>query len=373
MNINKESFESLDFENIKSKAIEEIKTTSDLFNFEKMYLSKEGGILTRLLSSLGKMSHDDRKKFGAEINEFKTKFNNFIFELKKKIKHEEINLKINSEKIDVSAPSNRAFYFSNNGYLHPITKTIKIFYSILEKYNFTIMDGTNIEDDIHNFSYLNTPEFHPARSMHDSIYIDENSIDESQKKIFLSNNLLLRTHTSPGQIRISKKILDFVESKYTNYEISDLSFQFASIGKTYRNDSDATHSPMFHQLEMVSLSKQTSVRDLMSMISDILKKFFDDDSLEIRIRSSYFPFTQPSWEVDLFLKKTNSWVEVLGCGMIHPNVIENMGLDSGKIKGYALGAGIERLCMLKHSISDLRLFYGHNIDSLKYYSSMINL
>jgi phenylalanyl-tRNA synthetase alpha chain len=378
IDINNENDNDLNFESIVFYAKQNIKTENELFIFEKKYFSKENGLLTKALSSLGKLQHEERKKLGIELNILKNKLSNFFIDFTKEIKFQELNKKISSEKIDVTAPSNPLLFINQNnnlGYIHPITKTINELHKILIEKNFTIFEGCDIEDDMHNFTYLNTPAEHPARSMHDTIYIDEKTISNQimqDNNYFHSKNLLLRTHTSPSQIRISKKIFDYLKKKNINFDpianSSSLKLNFASIGKTYRNDNDATHSPMFHQIEAVGISNDMTCRDLMSILADILKKFFNDDSLEIRIRSSYFPFTQPSWEVDLFLKKTNSWVEVLGCGMMHPNVIKNLGINPEKTKAYAFGAGIERLCMLKNEITDLRILYSHNLPLLKFYS-----
>jgi phenylalanyl-tRNA synthetase alpha chain len=383
---NQQYDEIFDLKKIESES-ETLKNKDDLFKFEKKYFAKEDGLLTKALSSLGKMDPLERKKRGAEFNDLREKIKFFIEEARKKIKFESLSQILESGKIDVSAPANYIHYFGDkNGYIHPLTKTIHELSEILSSQDFSIFEGQDVEDDMHNFSYLNTDENHPARSMHDTIYVDANTVEKKNlyNSIFHSNNLLLRTHTSPGQIRISRKILDSIKKKYINSDLDEdnqqfeeikknIAFKFASIGKTYRNDNDATHSPMFHQMEVVALSTRICVRDLMSMLADLLKKFFCDDSLEIRIRPSYFPFTQPSWEVDLFLKKTNSWVEVLGSGMVHPSVVENMGLDPKFIRGYAFGAGIERLCMLKNGITDLRSFYGHNLSWLAHQSQKINL
>jgi phenylalanyl-tRNA synthetase alpha chain len=380
---NQESNISFDFEEIQNE-IQKIENESELFKFEKRYFSKEDGLITKALSSLGKIKPEERKIKGGELNLVKTKILELIEIQKKQIKLINLEKKLKSGKIDVSAPANQIFQKKNNGFIHPLTKTIHELNQILSSQNFTIFEGNDIEDDIYNFSYLNTDENHPARSMHDTIYIDEKTVSENVKNsgFFHSNNLLLRTHTSPGQIRISHKIIEHVKNQLQNdgnpefvFEESvknNIAFKFASIGKTYRNDYDSTHSPMFHQMEVVMISSRTTARDLMSMLAEILQKFFMDDSLEIRIRPSYFPFTQPSWEVDLFLKKKNAWVEVLGSGIVHPSVIKNMGLDPEFIKGYAFGAGIERLCMLKNEITDLREFCGHDLSWLEYQSKKIN-
>lgn len=372
-----------DFDHIQ-KEIQEIQNEQELFKFEKKYFSKEDGILTKALSSLGKMNPEERKTKGGEINSLKTKILELIEKQRKTIKAQALQTSLNSGKIDVSAPANQVFQQRSNGFLNPLTKTIHELHKILASQNFTIFEGNDLEDDLHNFSYLNTDENHPARSMHDTIYVDQTTVSQSlmDDGFFHSNNLLLRTHTSPGQIRIARKIIDHVKDKFKEHEDepdwfeenmkNNIAFKFASIGKTYRNDYDATHSPMFHQMEVVMICGRTSTRDLMSMLAETLQKFFGDDSLEIRIRPSYFPFTQPSWEVDLFLKKKNAWVEVLGSGMVHPSVIENMGLNPEFIKGYAFGAGIERLCMLKNEITDLREFCGHNLSWLEHQSRKIN-
>lgn len=358
-------FENLDIIEIEQEILS-TKDEAELFQVEKKYLSKEDGVLSKRLSSLGKMNPEQRKLMGRMLNNLKVQLDEALEKKRKFLIDQKILTKMNSGRIDVSAPANFNLYCEQPGYIHLLNKTIQELWQILDSEEFMVFEGQDIEDDMHNFTYLNTPENHPARSMQDSIYIDKNTISNEIKNdtnIFHSDEFLLRTHTSPQQIRISKKILQHVKKNFkkdTSFDSSQLNFKFASIGRTYRNDSDSTHSPMFHQMEVVAIGKHIYVRDLMSMLAKLMKKFFANDDLQIRIRPSYFPFTQPSWEVDLFLPQTNSWVEVLGSGMIHPKVLSNMGLNDKTIRGYAFGAGIERLCMLKYGINDLRSLYGND-------------
>lgn len=346
---------------------------SELIKLEKEYLARENGHITLALQSLGKLAPDERRKAGAELNQLKQEILKNLKEQETVIDELEIENKIKNEKIDVTAPANYNQWRQESGFLHPISKTIKELSKILTEEGFAIFDGDDIEDDIYNFSYLNTPKFHPARQMQDTIYVDGQTIDSDIRNSghFHSDQFLMRTHTSAQQIRIAKKIIAQIDEEQGRPESSEYKFKFATLGKTYRNDNDATHSPMFHQLEVVSVSKDLYARDLMSMLFNVLKKFFDINDLQIKLRNSYFPFTQPSWEIDLWLPSKQKWVEVLGSGMIHPNVIKNMGLDNELIRGYAFGAGLERLCMLKYDIEDLRPFFSHDVNWLGYQAKKI--
>jgi phenylalanyl-tRNA synthetase alpha chain len=251
---------------------------------------------------------------------------------------------------------------------------------ILTKYKFAIYAGDyDIENTYHNFTSLNTYKLHPARQSQDTIYINEESIDEEilkNEKYFKNEEgdfeFLLRTHTSAQQTRIAHNIIEKIKKDHDEEDGEiDFKFKYATLGRTYRNESDGTHSPMFHQVELVAISSNIYPQDLIDMITNFLSDFFEilKEDLKINLRANYFPFTNPSWEVDLFLPSRNSWIEILGCGMIHEKVIENMGLDSKIYRGYALGAGLERLCMLKNNIPDLRSFFESDVEWLKYYSN----
>ena len=349
---------------------------TELFEFEKKYFAVSGGLLSSALANMKNLKPEERKEAGIFLNKIKNEIQNAINDKKKVLKNKIIEDIMKSGKIDVTAPANSMNYNdSDSGFIHPITSTIQRLKDILNSLGFVIKNGQDIEDDVHNFDYLNTGPLHPARSMHDSIYIDETSLnDDIRNKIFFhSEKFLLRTHTSPQQIRIGKHLISKIENNEEELSIEEIEyhFKFATLGRTYRNDSDATHSPMFHQMEVVSIGRHVYARDLMTIMIVFLKRFFEDDSLQMRIRPSYFPFTTPSWEIDMFHKETGKWVEILGCGMVHPNVLQNMGLGDDHIRGYAFGAGVERLCMLKYGIKDLRPFCTPNTEWLKFQAQKI--
>ncbi len=355
--------------------ISNAKSTNELNSIEKEFLARENGKITLALQNLGKLSPDERKSLGAELNKLKGAILQSIKTQEKIILDNEILEKIKNEKIDVTAPANYHSYNKNIGSTHIISETKNLLMSILSKYKFAIYSGDyDIETSYHNFTSLNTDQLHPARQSQDSIYIDSNSIidDIKNNNDYFSkeenDEFLLRTHTSAQQVRIAKDII--AKHKIQNPESNHYNFKYATMGRTYRNESDGTHSPMFHQVELVAVSKNIFPQDLINMILILLSEFFEikQEDLKINLRSNYFPFTMPSWEVDLFLPARNSWVEILGAGMIHESVIKNMGLDPSIYKGYAMGAGLERLAMLKNNIQNLRQFFGSNIEWLKYYS-----
>ncbi|MCE2992685.1 MAG: phenylalanine--tRNA ligase subunit alpha [Alphaproteobacteria bacterium] len=305
----------------------------------------KNGLLTEELKKISSIPQDQRKEFGRVINVLKS---NIESELKLKfddLSKKAFDEKIASEKIDISAPTRPL----QKGVTHPITKVMNDIKHIFALLGFEYIDGIEIEDEWHNFSGLNIPEHHPARQMHDTFYLD--------------NNRLLRTHTSNMQIR--------------HMSGKKPPFKFINIGKVYRSDYDATHTPMFHQLEAVYIDKNVNIAHLKYCIEKFLTMFFDVDQAPIKLRASHFPFTEPSAEVDvqcdrtskdqIIIGKGTDWIEILGCGMIHPNVLENVGIDPNEYQGFALGAGIERLAMLKYNISDLRKFFTSDARWLKYY------
>jgi phenylalanyl-tRNA synthetase alpha chain len=349
------------------------KSQKDLHDIENKYLSRENGLITLEMKNLGKLSPDEKKERGKELNELKKTIADAIAKQAEIIENLEIEEKINNEKIDVTAPANYESYNCSSGSIHPITKTINELKEIANEEGFAIFDGYDVENSEFNFSMLNTHKLHPARQTQDTIYIDKNTICDSIKNSDHfetsddeESDFLLRTHTSAQQIRIAKKITEKLRDR--GVSPFEYEFKYATFGRTYRNESDGTHSPMFHQMEMVCVSDTLFVQDLIDIMMVILSKFFQisRDELKIRLRPSYFPFTVPSWEIDVFLPSKGEYVEILGCGMVHPKVLENMGLDSSIYRGYALGAGIERLCMLKYGIKDLRPFFGCDLNWLKY-------
>ena len=288
----------------------------------------------------------DKKNFASELNILKNNLQSIINRKLENIKIEEVNKKLKNEKIDVTLPE-RSFSI---GRIHPVSQVIDEISSIFSEIGFSVEEGPDVENEYNNFTALNTPEHHPARDMHDTFYLDEN------KKI------LLRTHTSPVQIRT------MINGKPP--------FKIIAPGRTYRCDSDQTHSPMFHQLEGLHIDKNITMGHLKGCLNYFIKEFFEVDKIKMRFRPSHFPFTEPSAEVDIgyeikngkiLVGEGNKWLEILGCGMVHPNVLKNAKVDPKKFQGYAFGIGIDRLAMLKYGINDLRSFFECDYRWLNYY------
>lgn len=303
-------------------------------------LGKKGSI-TQLLKSLGQLDPAVRPEAGAQINQAKKKIQESIESRKAFLQTQLIELQLASESLDVTLPGDAGF----QGSLHPITRTLQRVQSFFQSAGFQIKEGPEVEDDYHNFEALNIPEHHPARAMHDTFYFDAHT--------------LLRTHTSPVQIRTMKG--------------GEPPFRFICPGKVYRCDSDLTHTPMFHQIEGVWVDKQVTFADLKGLLALFLQFFFEK-SLDVRFRPSYFPFTEPSAEVDVQCVHCEGrgcrvcghtgWIEILGCGMVHPNVFKHCGIDSEEYTGLAFGMGIERLTMLRYGVTDLRLFFENDLNFL---------
>ncbi len=295
------------------------------------YLGKKGE-LTQLLKGLGGLSAEERPKAGAKINEAKQEVQKAINARKDELVAQELNLKLANETIDVTLPGRG----QEPGSIHPVTRTLERVESFFAKVGFQVEQGPEIEDDYHNFEALNIPGHHPARAMHDTFYFDANT--------------LLRTHTSPVQVR--------------TMESSEPPIRIICPGRVYRCDSDMTHTPMFHQVEGLYVDKKVSFADLKSLIEDFLKVFFERD-LAVRFRPSYFPFTEPSAEVDIEWGRNADgsikWLEVMGCGMVHPKVFESSGIDPKEYTGFAFGLGIERLTMLRYGVNDLRMFFENDL------------
>lgn len=302
---------------------------ADLDHVRVSYLGKKGS-LTERLKQLGKLSVEERPQAGQAINDAKKIVQEAINARRDLLDNERINAKIAGEKVDVTLPGRG----EGSGGLHPITQTLERIESLFAQMGFEVAEGPEVEDDFHNFEALNIPEHHPARAMHDTFYFDENT--------------LLRTHTSSVQIRFMK------ERKPP--------LRFIAPGRVYRCDSDMTHTPMFHQVEGLMIDEDINFSQLKGLIIDFLEHFFEK-KLEVRFRPSYFPFTEPSAEVDIMGE--NGWLEVLGCGMVHPNVLANVGVDSEKYTGLAFGMGVERLAMLRHGIDDLRIFFENDLRFLE--------
>lgn len=324
-------------EQIKQQFESEVATASTSAHIENLrvkYLGKSG-LITEEMKKLGSMQPEERKSFGAMMNVIRTDIANKIDELKTSFEAAELDAELQNESIDISLPARE----SKIGKIHPISHTISEIKDIFANFGFKHEEGPDIEDDWHNFTALNIPLNHPARDMHDTFHLTDGN--------------LLRTHTSNTQIRVMQN--------------NKPPFRFITIGKVFRYESDATHSPMFHQLEIVYVDKKTNIAEMKYCIEEFLKKFFEIEQAPIRLRASHFPFTEPSAEVDVKCDKSvpgelkigqgEDWIEILGCGMIHPNVLKNCGIDPNEYQGFAVGAGIERLAMLKYGISDLRKFY----------------
>ncbi len=303
-----------------------------------LFLGKKGE-LTDLLKGLGKLSKEERPVMGEAINEAKVKIQNLIESRKEELEEVALQKRLLEERIDVTLPGRNI----EKGGLHPITQTLHHIQNIFAKAGFEIEIGPEIEDDFHNFSALNIPEHHPARAMHDTFYFDANTV--------------LRTHTSPVQIRTLQRQKPPV--------------RVIAPGKVYRCDSDVTHTPMFHQVEGLIVDKEASFAQLKGLLIDFLRAYFEKDDLKVRFRPSYFPFTEPSAEADIEcvicggdgcrVCKKSGWLEVLGCGVVHPNVLSAVKINPNEFSGLAFGMGVERLAMLRYSVNDLRLFFENDI------------
>ena len=329
----------------KNFLLKEINLSSSIDDIEKLrirYLGKKG-MISLEMKSLSTLSLEEKKVKGQNLNIFKSFFEIELQKRKRDIEKKEINEKLEKENIDTSLPP-RDF---NNGKIHPISQTIYRIVEIFGAMDFSVKTGPDIESDFNNFTALNIPAHHPAREMQDTFYID---------------NKVLRTHTSPVQVRT------MLESKPP--------IRIIVPGRTYRSDSDATHTPMFHQVEGLLIDESSTMAHLKGCLIDFLKEFFEISDLKYRFRPSYFPFTEPSAEMDIaFTKKDNvlkvgegdDWLEILGCGMVNPNVLANCKIDSSKYQGFAFGMGIERLSMLKYGITDARSFFESDFRWLSHY------
>ena len=313
--------------------IKDSKTLAGLDDIRVHYLGKKGKI-TAQLKLLGSMDPNEKPIFGQEINATKKRVEDELQLKKAELKKSTIAKNIETSSIDVTLPG-RAYL---SGSIHPITATLMEIENIFLSAGFMIKDGPEIENEYYNFSALNIPENHPARAMHDTFYV--------------GSDLLLRTHTSPVQIRSMEK--------------EGVPIKVIAPGKVYRRDSDLTHIPMFHQVEGLVIDQGINFSHLKGILHEFINCFFEKE-LELRFRPSYFPFTEPSAEVDI-LSEDGKWLEILGCGMVHPKVLENLDLDSEIYTGYAFGMGVERLVMLKYDIKDIRLFYENDLNFISQFN-----
>jgi phenylalanyl-tRNA synthetase alpha chain len=307
------------------------------------YLGKEGS-LTVLLKGLGKLPPDERKSAGAAINVAKERIESALVTRREALKNAQLEAQLAAEALDITLPGRGM----PRGALHPVMKSLERIEQLFRSIGFAVADGPEIETDWHNFTALNTPENHPARSMHDTFYLQ----GEDGKVL---DDVLLRTHTSPVQIRTMLAHVERFKHLDTLPEL-----RVICPGRVYRVDSDATHSPMFHQVEGLWIGENVSFADLKGVVADFLRRFFESDDLQVRFRPSFFPFTEPSAEIDVAFMDgplQGRWLEIAGCGMVHPNVLRFGGFDAEKYTGFAFGMGPDRLTMLRYSIPDLRLFF----------------
>ncbi len=317
---------------IVSNAIKVIEQTSDLKALDDIrvdYLGKKGQI-TAMMRMMATLSAEEKPAFGQKVNDAKQTVQKVLNSKIETVKLVELEQKLKTEQVDVTLPG-RA---TDLGGLHPVTRTIERIEDFFGELGFQVEKGPEIEDDFHNFDSLNIPDDHPARADHDTFYFNP--------------KLVLRTQTSGVQIRTMEK--------------KDPPLRIISPGRVYRNDYDQTHTPMFHQVEGLMIDKKVNFAELKGILHDFLRNFFEED-LEVRFRPSYFPFTEPSAEVDV--KGKNGWLEVLGCGMVHPNVLRSVGYDPEEYTGFAFGMGVERLSMLRYGVNDLRAFFENDLRFLK--------
>jgi phenylalanyl-tRNA synthetase alpha chain len=327
-----------DLKKIRDEFISKLEGKLDLseINQIKSDLFGKNGLVSSQFKKIGTIVEAERKKFASDLNVIKDELQDLINSKIEEVENSEINKKLDKEKIDITLPE-RPFV---RGKIHPVSQTIDEISSIFSEIGFSVEEGPDVENEYNNFTALNTPDNHPARDMHDTFYLDE----KKQK--------LLRTHTSPVQIRTMQN--------------DKPPFKIIAPGRTYRSDSDQTHAPMFHQVEGLHIDKNINMGHLKGCLNYFIKEFFEVDKIKMRFRPSHFPFTEPSAEVDIgyemkdgkiIIGEGNQWLEILGCGMVHPNVLKNVKVDPAKFQGYAFGIGIDRLAMLKYGINDLRAFF----------------
>ena len=334
-------------EALADEASQKIQAASDpraLDDVRVAYLGKKGSI-TALLKGLGGLSAEERPKAGAEINRVKALLSDQIQARKADLENAVVAEKLARETIDVTLPGRGV----DSGGLHPVTRTIERIEAFFGSIGFESVEGPEIEDDYHNFEALNIPAHHPARAMHDTFYVSDNTV--------------LRTHTSPVQVRVMEE--------------REPPLKVICPGRVYRCDSDLTHTPMFHQVEGLLISEDSSFADLKGLIESFLRAFFEKE-LAVRFRPSYFPFTEPSAEVDIQcvicggegcrVCSQTGWIEIMGCGMVHPKVFEYSNIDPDKYSGFAFGMGVERLSMLRYGVNDLRLFFESDLQFLRQFA-----
>jgi len=323
---------------IQQRATSEVAACSDLRSLDELrvtYLGRKG-LITAQLKGLAKLAPEQRKAFGAAVNQVRDELTEAIAERRQSLEKAELEARLQSQRVDVTLPGRGEI----PGGIHPVTRAMQRAINIFSRLGFDVATGPEVELDYYNFAALNFPEYHPARAMHDTFYFGDGR--------------LLRTHTSPVQIRV-------MEQQEPPYRI-------IAPGKVYRADSDQTHTPMFHQIEGLLVAEGVSMADLKGVLHAFVNAFFER-SLGMRFRPSYFPFTEPSAEVDIAWEKSDGtepgWLEILGCGMVHPNVLKACDVDPERYTGYAFGMGIERIAMLRYGVSDLRQFFENDLQLLR--------
>ena len=337
----------VDTVSLVESALQAIADSSDERSLEQLrvdYLGKKGS-LTDLLKGLGKLAPEERPAAGERINVAKRQVQEALDQRRKHLVETALNRQLEAEAVDVTLPGRR----QSAGGSHPVSRTIDRIQGIFEAAGYAVAVGPEIEDDYHNFGALNIPDHHPARAMHDTFYIAPGTV--------------LRTHTSPVQVRVMEQ--------------GKPPFRMICPGRVYRCDSDITHTPMFHQVEGLLIDDNVSFADLRGTVEEFLQAFFEKD-LAVRFRPSYFPFTEPSAEVDMACVMCDGkgcrvcshtgWLEVMGCGMVHPHVLEMSGIDPEQYTGFAFGMGVERLAMLRYGVNDLRLFFENDLRFLKQFN-----
>jgi phenylalanyl-tRNA synthetase alpha chain len=339
-----------DLSALKTEAEQAVNAAESLQSLDdaRVKLLGKTGIISAQMKQIATLPPEERKDFGAAVNQLKEQVSSLITTKKETLEQAEMNARLAGEQIDITLPIRP----EQKGSIHPISQVIQECVAILGTMGFKVAEGPEIEDDFHNFTALNIPESHPARQMHDTFYMKEGK-----------EQYVLRTHTSPVQIRVM--------------ENSKPPFKIIAPGRTYRCDSDITHSPMFHQIEGLYIDKGASMAQLKGCLIELVETFFAKSDIPVRFRPSFFPFTEPSAEMDIGYARTKegisigageSWMEILGCGMVHPNVLKNVGLDPEEYQGFAFGIGVERMAMLKYGIPDLRTFFDGDVRWLDHYN-----
>ena len=343
-------------ENLKTEALNKINAAADLKSLEEIRVALTGkkSYLTELMKSLGSLPLEEKIAMGKSLNVVKNEIESALEQRKNILEEQALNDKLAAEKIDITLPVRPEI----QGRMHPISKIFEEVMAIFGQMGFEVAEGPDIEDQFHNFNALNMPPNHPARQMQDTFYLN----DDPSKPFDMDAAYVIRTQTSGVQIRTMEK--------------QQPPIRIIAPGRTYRSDYDATHTPMFHQLEGLVIDKNITLAHLKGCLYDFVKAFFELDELPVRYRPSYFPFTEPSAEMDIGCLKTktelkvgagNNWLEILGCGMVHPNVLRAGGVDPDEYQGFAFGLGVDRLAMLKYGIPDLRTFFESDVRWLKHY------